>query len=38
VPVLGGRMTLGTWQHVALVDLNHDNPQRRVRLSFVQGG
>jgi secondary thiamine-phosphate synthase enzyme len=38
VPVLGGRPALGTWQHVVLVDLNHDNPQRRVRLSFVGGG
>jgi secondary thiamine-phosphate synthase enzyme len=35
VPVLGGRMALGTWQSVALVDLNTDNPDRRVRLSFL---
>ncbi|MFD0665276.1 YjbQ family protein [Thermocatellispora tengchongensis] len=34
VPVLGGRLALGTWQSVALVDLNVDNPDRRVRLSF----
>jgi len=35
IPVTGGRMALGTWQSVALVDLNVDNPDRRVRLSFV---
>jgi secondary thiamine-phosphate synthase enzyme len=35
VPVIGGRMALGTWQSVALVDLNVDNPDRQVRLSFV---
>jgi secondary thiamine-phosphate synthase enzyme len=35
VPVLGGRMALGTWQSVALVDLNVDNPDREVRLSFL---
>ena len=26
---------LGTWQSVVLVDLNSDNPQRKVRLSFI---
>lgn len=35
VPVLAGAMTLGTWQSVCLVDLNGDNPQRQVRLSFL---
>lgn len=35
VPVLDGRMALGTWQRLALVDLNDDNPRRRVRFSFV---
>ena len=35
IPVLAGRMALGTWQSVALVDPNRDNPERRVRLSFV---
>jgi secondary thiamine-phosphate synthase enzyme len=35
VPVLAGRLALGTWQSVALVDLNADNPHRQVRLSFV---
>lgn len=37
VPVVGGRMALGTWQSLVLVDLNEDNPHRRVRLSFVPG-
>jgi secondary thiamine-phosphate synthase enzyme len=37
VPVIGGRMALGTWQSVVLVDVNRDNPQRRVRLSFLRG-
>jgi secondary thiamine-phosphate synthase enzyme len=37
VPVLGGRPQLGTWQSVVLVDLNADNPQRKVRLSFLRG-
>lgn len=37
IPVLGGRLALGTWQSVALVDLNVDNPDRQVRLSFLGG-
>lgn len=37
VPVVGGRMALGTWQSVCLVDTNPDNPVRNVRLSFVPG-
>jgi secondary thiamine-phosphate synthase enzyme len=35
LPVVGGRVALGTWQSLVLVDLNVDNPRRRVRLSFV---
>ena len=35
LPVLNGRVALGTWQSVVLVDLNVDNPRRRVRFSFV---
>ena len=35
VPVLGGRLALGTWQSIALIDLNVDNPDRQVRLSFL---
>ena len=37
VPVLDGRMALGTWQSVCLIDLNRDNSERKVRLSFVSG-
>jgi secondary thiamine-phosphate synthase enzyme len=35
VPVVAGRLALGTWQSIALVDLNVDNPTRQVRLSFL---
>ncbi len=37
VPVLDGRLALGTWQSLVLVDSNADNPDRRVRLSFLAG-
>jgi secondary thiamine-phosphate synthase enzyme len=37
VPVINGRLALGTWQSIALVDLNVDNPDRQVRLSFLAG-
>jgi secondary thiamine-phosphate synthase enzyme len=37
VPVVGGRLALGTWQSICLVDLNVDNPVRQVRLSFLGG-
>ncbi|MEV0965040.1 MULTISPECIES: secondary thiamine-phosphate synthase enzyme YjbQ [unclassified Streptomyces] len=35
LPVVGGRLELGTWQSVCLVDTNKDNPERQVRLSFL---
>ncbi|MFJ3821237.1 secondary thiamine-phosphate synthase enzyme YjbQ [Streptomyces nodosus] len=35
LPVIGGRLELGTWQSVCLVDTNKDNPNRQVRLSFL---
>ncbi|WP_037612903.1 YjbQ family protein [Streptomyces albus] len=35
LPVLGGSLALGTWQSVCLVDTNVDNPERKVRLSFL---
>jgi secondary thiamine-phosphate synthase enzyme len=38
IPVIGGKMALGTWQSVAVVDLNVDNVDRKVRLSFITGG
>ncbi|TWP35928.1 secondary thiamine-phosphate synthase enzyme YjbQ [Leekyejoonella antrihumi] len=37
IPVVDGRMALGTWQSVCLVDLNVDNPVRTVRFSFLAG-
>jgi secondary thiamine-phosphate synthase enzyme len=37
IPVIGGRMALGTWQSVVLVDTNTDNQDRQVRLSFLAG-
>ncbi len=37
VPVLGGRLALGTWQSICLVDLNVDNDERTVRWSFLAG-
>jgi len=37
VPVLGGRLGLGTWQRICLLDRNDDNPRRRVRLSLLAG-
>jgi secondary thiamine-phosphate synthase enzyme len=37
LPVLDGRLALGTWQSICLVDLNVDNPDRVVRLSFLPG-
>lgn len=37
IPVVDGRMTLGTWQSIALLDPNRDNPRRTVRLAFVDG-
>jgi len=36
VPVLGGRLALGTWQSICLVDLNVDNPVREVRFSLLE--
>ena len=36
IPVVGGRLALGTWQSVCLVDTNGDNPTRTVRLSFLR--
>ena len=37
IPVLDGRMALGTWQSLVLVDTNGDNPTRTIRLSFLAG-
>jgi secondary thiamine-phosphate synthase enzyme len=37
IPVVDGRLTLGTWQSVALLDPNQDNATRTVRLAFLPG-
>src|SRR6266540_5450998 len=37
VPVRGGKPALGTWQRICLVDLNRDNPRRRVLVSVLPG-
>lgn len=37
VPVDGGRLGLGTWQSICLVDLNVDNAERTVRLDLLSG-
>jgi len=37
IPVVDGRMLLGTWQSIVLVDLNVDNPRRSVVVSFLAG-
>ena len=37
VPVDGGRLALGTWQSIVVVDANEDNPRRTLRLTFIAG-
>jgi secondary thiamine-phosphate synthase enzyme len=37
VPVERGRLVLGTWQSIALVDTNADNASRTVHLSLLEG-
>ncbi len=37
IPVVDGRLTLGTWQSIALLDPNQDHSARTVRLSFLPG-
>jgi secondary thiamine-phosphate synthase enzyme len=37
LPVIDGRIALGTWQSICLVDPNGDNPTRQVRFSFIEG-
>lgn len=37
LPVEGGRLVLGTWQSVVVIDPNRENDARRLRLSFVAG-
>lgn len=35
VPVAAGRLLLGTWQSIVVVDTNADNPRRTLRCSFL---
>jgi thiamine phosphate synthase YjbQ (UPF0047 family) len=37
LPVEGGRVLLGSWQSVVIVDPNRDNEVRRVRVSWLDG-
>jgi secondary thiamine-phosphate synthase enzyme len=37
IPVVDGRLMLGTWQSIALLDPNSDNAARAVRLTFIAG-
>jgi len=37
VPVIDGLLALGTWQSIALLDPNADNPERTILLSFLAG-
>jgi secondary thiamine-phosphate synthase enzyme len=37
LPVVDGRIALGTWQSICLVDPNGDNTTRQIRLSFLSG-
>ena len=37
IPVIGGRLALGTWQSIALLDTNVDNEIRTIRLTLAVG-
>lgn len=37
IPVAAGKLQLGTWQSVVVVDPNRDNPERTVWLGFLTG-
>ncbi len=37
IPVLDGRLRLGTWQSIAVLDTNADNTRRSVVLTFMGG-
>lgn len=36
LPVQGGKVSLGTWQSIALIDANVDNRTRQVLLAFIE--
>ncbi len=38
IPVVAGRLALGTWQSIALLDPNRDNLTRTVRLTILGAG
>lgn len=35
IPVVAGKPQLGTWQSLVVVDTNADNPDRKLRFSFL---
>jgi len=35
LPVDGGRLMLGTWQSLVIIDPNRENNRRHVRLTFL---
>jgi thiamine phosphate synthase YjbQ (UPF0047 family) len=35
IPVIEGEPQLGMWQSLVVVDLNRDNPDRKIRFSFL---
>ena len=37
LPVENGRLVLGTWQSVVVIDPNRENNRRRVRLTLLEG-
>lgn len=37
IPVRGGRLRLGTWQSIAVLDTNADQEARTVSLTFLDG-
>jgi secondary thiamine-phosphate synthase enzyme len=37
LPFINGRIALGTWQSICLVDTNGDNAVRQVRFSLIPG-
>jgi secondary thiamine-phosphate synthase enzyme len=38
LPVIDGRIALGPWQSICLVDTNGDNATRQVRFSMLKSG
>jgi secondary thiamine-phosphate synthase enzyme len=38
IPLRNGKLGLGTWQSIVVVDLNQDNPERTVLLTLVRSG